>query len=190
VPVNDHAVPVTHCHEVAFYADDVEFVDGFARFIEAALKVGNAVIVVATESHQTGLLQRLLANDLNVAAEIEQGRYIPLDVTDTLSSFMVNDSPDPVLFRKLATDIIRKAASATKRRHTIVAVCGEGVHILMEAGNLEATITLERMWNEIARVHELNILCGYFKSAFADEKYSSSLERICAEHSAVRNLGY
>lgn len=62
-------------HEVEFYADDTGFVDGFAHFIEAALKQGNAVIVIATESHQSSLRQRLTADGLNVAAEIEQGSY-------------------------------------------------------------------------------------------------------------------
>jgi hypothetical protein len=112
---------------------------GFARFIETALKEGNAVIVVATDSHQAGLLQRLTANGLNVAAEIEQGNYIPLEVRKTLSSFIVNDSPDQVMFRKVAGDLIMKAAKQTKREHRRVSVCGEGVHTLFAAGNLEAT---------------------------------------------------
>ena len=179
-------------HEVEFYADDAGFVDGFARFIEAALKEGNAVIVVATDSHQASLRQRLVADGLNVAAETEQGSYIPVNVADTLSSFMVDDSPDPVLFRKLARDLITEAAKGAKGEHPRVAVCGEGVHILLAAGNFEATIALERMWNEIASCYELDILCGYFQSAFSREGCISTLERVCAEHSAAhgRELRY
>jgi DNA-binding NarL/FixJ family response regulator len=45
----------SHRHEVEFYADDAEFVDGFARFIEAALTAGSAVIVVTTDSHHASL---------------------------------------------------------------------------------------------------------------------------------------
>lgn len=172
-------------HEVEFYANDAGFVDGFARFIKAALTIGNAVIVVATESHQVSLRQRLAADGLNVAAEIEQGSYIPLDVADTLSSFMVNDSLDPVLFKKLAGDLIMKAAKGAKGEHPRVAACGEGVHTLLAAGNLEATITLERTWNEIGTHYELDILCGYFRSDFAAQEDISMLERVCAEHAAV-----
>ena len=40
VPKYDHAAAIRHCHEVAFYADDPPVVDGYARFIESALKVG------------------------------------------------------------------------------------------------------------------------------------------------------
>jgi len=47
------------CHEVGFYAEDRSLVDGFGRFVEDALKNGNAVIVVATELHRASLLQRL-----------------------------------------------------------------------------------------------------------------------------------
>jgi MEDS: MEthanogen/methylotroph, DcmR Sensory domain len=167
-------------------------VDGFARFIEPALKVGNVVIVVATELHQTSLFQRLVADGLNVAAEIEQGSYIPLEVADTLASFMVNDSIDPVLFRKVAGDLIIKAARGAKGKYRRVVVCGEGVHILLAAGNLEATITLERLWNEILQHYEVDLLCGYFRSAFAREESISTLERVCAVHSAAhgRELCY
>jgi hypothetical protein len=156
-----------------------------ARFIEAALKDGKAVIVVATESHQTSLLQRMTADGLNMPAQIEQGNYIPLEVTKTLSRFMVNNSPDPVMFRKVAGDLIMKAASGVKGEHRQVAFCGEGVHVLLAACNLEATITLERMWNEIGTHYELDMLFGYFRSDFATEEEISALERVCAEHSVV-----
>lgn len=172
-------------HEVEFYVDDAGFVDGFARFIEAALKAGNAVIVVATDSHQASLRQRLVADGLNVAAEIEQGRYVPLDVADTLSRFMVKDSLDPVLFKKLAGDLVMKAAKGAKGEHRRVAACGEGVHVLLAAGNLDATIVLERMWDEIAQYYEVDVLCGYFRSSFASAESIPTLERVCAEHSAA-----
>ena len=179
-------------HEVEFYADDAGFVNGFARFIEAALKQGNAVVVVASESHQVSLRQRLDAGGLNLAAEIKQGRYIPLNVTETLANFMVNDSPDPVLFRELTGHLIAEAAKSAKGEHPRVAVCGEGVHTLLAAGNLEATITLERLCDEIARRYQVDILCGYFRNAFANEETSATLDRICAQHTAAhgRELCY
>jgi DNA-binding NarL/FixJ family response regulator len=175
-------------HEVEFYTDNTGFVDGFARFIEAALKEGHAVIVFATDSHQASLLQRLTLDGLNIPAEIEQGSYIPLNVTDTLPNFMVNDSPNPVLFRKLVGDLITEAAKGAKGEHPRVAVCGEGVHTLLTAGNLEATIKLERMWDEIAQLYEVDVLCGYFRSAFANEESISTLERVCAEHTAAHGV--
>lgn len=176
-------------HEVEFYADDREFVNGFARFIEMALKAGNTVIVVATEPHHAGLHQRLVADGFEVLAEIKKRRYVPLEATCTLSGFMVNDSPDPVLFRKLATDLLTEAARVTEAARgangqSRVVVCGEAVNNLLAAGNLEATVRLERMWDEIAQLYEVDMLCGYFRSTFAEED-TATLERVCAEHTSA-----
>lgn len=172
----------TH-HEVEFYADDREFVDGFARFVERGLKAGNTVIVIATEPHHTSLHQRLVGDGFEVAAEINQRRYIPLEATSTLSSFMVNDSPDPVLFRKLAIDLLTEAARGANGQRRVVA-CGEAVNNLLGAGNVEATVRLEHMWDEIAQLYEVDILCGYLRSSFAEQD-TATLERVCAEHTSA-----
>jgi len=81
-----------------------------------------------------------------------------------------------------------KVAKGAKGEHPLVAVCGEGVHTLLAAGNLEATIMLERMWDEIAHEYEVDVLCGYFRSAFANEESTSSLERVCAEHTVAHGV--
>jgi hypothetical protein len=66
------------------------------------------VIVVATESHRKSLFQRLLASGVDDTAAIEQGFYLPLDVDETLSTFMVNDLPDAVRFMNLPLRCGRK----------------------------------------------------------------------------------
>ena len=114
--VNTDRKNVSRNHQAHFYADDASFLSGFRRFIESALDDGVPVIVVATEAHRTSLYQRLQARGRNVNADIEQGRYIPLDVADTLATFMVNDMPDPALFLKAASDLVLSAAKASKER--------------------------------------------------------------------------
>jgi hypothetical protein len=81
-------------------------------FIEAALRDGSAVIVIATESHLKSLIERLRARGADTAAAIEQGRYLSLDVAATLSTFMVNDLPDPARVFKVGSDLIVGAAKA------------------------------------------------------------------------------
>jgi DNA-binding NarL/FixJ family response regulator len=176
---------ITRSHEVQFYSDDASFLVGFTRFIDAALEAGNAVIVVATESHRKSLLQRLQAQGLNVGAAIEQGSYIPLDVADTLSTFMVNDLPDPVRFLKVAGDLIAAAARAAKGENPRVAACGECAPILWAQGKADAAIQLEHLWDEIAETYDVDILCGYVLNSFQREQESPIYERICAEHSAI-----
>jgi CheY-like chemotaxis protein len=175
---------ITRSHEVEFYSDDAAFVVGFTRFIEAALEAGDAVIVVATESHRKSLLQRLQEHGVDVAV-IEQGRYVSLDVADTLSTFMVNDLPEPARCLKVAGDLVMEAAKAAQGEPPRVAVCGECAPSLWAQGKADAAVQVEHLWDEIARTHEVDILCGYVLNSFQREQESHIFERICAEHSAV-----
>jgi DNA-binding NarL/FixJ family response regulator len=178
-------VEITRSHEVEFYSDDAAFVVGFTYFIEAALKARNAVIVVATESHQKSIVQRLQAQGVDIATATEQGSYLPLDVAETLSTFMSNELPDPVRFLKVAGDLVAAAARAARGERSRVAACGECAPILWAQGNADAAIQLEHLWDEIAKTSNIDILCGYVLNGFQRERESYIYERICAEHSAV-----
>jgi CheY-like chemotaxis protein len=184
-PMNDDGAAITHSHEVAFYADDSSVVDGYARFIESSLKGRNAVIVVVTESHRASLIPRLEADGVDVAAAIEQGRYIPLNAADALSSLTVNDIPDPARCTKVVGDLIMGAAKGVRGANGRVVVCGEIAPTLLSKGDGEGAIQLERLWDEITRGYGVHTLCGYLSSAFPHHEADPVFQGICAEHSAV-----
>jgi len=175
-------VEITRSHEVQFYSDDEAFVVGFDSFIEAALKVGNAVIVAATESHGKSLLQRLQENGVDIAAAMEQGRYLPLDVGETLSTFMVNDRPDPVRFFGVVGDLIAAAARGTAGEQSRVAVCAECASILWAQGNADAAIQVEQFCNQLTKRYQMRILCGFSLSSFYSEEDKQVFQRICSEY--------
>ena len=128
-PQQDMEIP--RSHEVEFYSDDAAFVVGFTLFIDAALEAGNAVIVIATESHRKSLLQRLQEHGVDVAAAVEQGRYVSLDVADTLSTFMMNDLPDPVRCLKVAGDLLMEPRN---RRNLSLRVLQSVVNVRLFCG--------------------------------------------------------
>ena len=176
----------TTCHHVAgFYSDDRRLLDDLTQFVGAALKAGNAAIVVATESHRDSLLPRLQAYGLDVGAAIEQGRYVALDAAETISAFMVNDQPDPVRFLELLGDLIVTAREAAKGEHPRVSVFGECVNLLWVQGNAEAAIQMEKLGNKLTKIHDVDILCGYSLGSVVGGMDDRVFQRICAEHSAV-----
>ena len=174
-------------HEVQFYSNDACFLDRLTQFIGEALTAGNAVIVIATESHRDGLLPRLKAQGVDIAGAIEEGRYISLDPAETLSTFMVNGLPHPVRFSKATGDLILRAANAVKGAPARVAACGECASFLWAQGNAEAAIQVEHLWNEIATTYGVDILCGYPQNSFHGEQGSQLFQEICSEHSAVHS---
>ena len=62
---------------------------------------------------------------MDIGTAIEQGRYVPLDAAETVSTFMVNDLPDPGNFLKVTGDFIAEAAKAVKFEPARVAACGD-----------------------------------------------------------------
>jgi len=174
-------------HEAGLYSEDRRLLDDVTQFIGAALKAGNAAIVVATESHRNSLLSRLQAHGLDIASAIEQGRYISLDAADALSTFMVNGMPDPVRFLKLFVNLIATAAESAKSEQARVAVFGEGVHLLWAQGNAEAALQVEELGNMIVRTYDVDILCGYSVGSFQGGIDSPIFRQICAAHSAVHS---
>jgi len=174
-----------HRHEVLFYSDEAEFLDGFTDFVAAVLKAGNVLLVVATESHRNGLVSTLQRRGLDISPAIEQGHYIPLDVAETLATFMVNDMPDPVRFFKTMGDLIVRAATVAKGEHLRVAVCGECASVLWAQGKAAAAVRLEQLWGEIVKTYGVDILCGYRLIEFHDNDGPDMFQRICAAHTAV-----
>ncbi len=174
-----------HQHEVLFYSDDTVFLDRCAHFIGAVLEGGDVAVVLATESHRDSLNHRLKVQGLDVDAAIKDGRYIPLDVAKTLSTFMVNDMPDTDRFFEVAGGLIRTAAKAGKREHPRIAACGECAPFLWAEGKADAAIRLEQLWDQLVTIYEVDTLCAYPLSSFHGEKDEHVFQEICAEHSAV-----
>ncbi len=187
VPPQPQSIEVAHRHEAGFYSDDAGLLEGCTQYIGAALKAGNAAIVVATESHRSSLLPRLRAQGLDIGAAIEQGRYISLDAAETLSAFMINDQPDALRFLELFGNLSATAAKAAKGKRPRVTLFGEGVHLLWEQGNVEATIQLEKLCNQLAKTCDVDILCGYSLGRVQGGMDSQVFQQICAEHSTVHS---
>ncbi len=140
------------------------------------------MIIVATESHRKGLLQRLQGYGVNTIAAIGQGRYIPLDAVESLSAFMENTGPNRNRFLSTFGRLIHTAQNAAGVQNSSVVAFGEMVAILWAEGRIEAAIELERLWNELAHTHLFHLRCAYpMSQELSGEPYAS----ICAEHSVI-----
>jgi CheY-like chemotaxis protein len=174
-----------HRHEALFYPDDAVFLGSCTRFITAALDAGDVAAVVATEPHRDSLFESLKEEGLDVEAEIKRGRYISLDVSKTLSTFMVNDMPDWERFFKVVGGLVSGATKAGKGEHSRVAMWGECGPLLWAEGKVDAAIRLEKFLNQLATIHEFDLLCAYALSSFHGKEDDHLFQSICAEHSAV-----
>jgi len=186
-PFPAHKGEIVGRHEALFYSDDRQLLDGLSQFIGVALKSGNAAVAIATHSHRESLARGLQADGVDIAAAIEQGRYIALDAADTISTFMVDGMLEPVRFLESFGKLIVKAASAAGRGHPRVAFFGECPDLLWKRGNPEAAIQDEKLGNQLLKTYDVDFLCGYSLDSFQGDMGSYTFKKICAEHSAVHS---
>lgn len=172
-------------HSVQFYGDDGFLLDELSRFIGDSLEKGEPAIIVATEAHREGLSRLLQARDIDLVQAIVEGRYIALDASETLSKFMRGPLPDETLFFETIGGVIASAKSASRSERPRIAIFGEMVALLWEEGKPEAAVSLEQLWNELARTHTFELRCGYPMSFFSQSGDSGAFEQICSTHSSV-----
>lgn len=173
-------------HQVDFYLDDMALVNGFCRAIGTALKVGAAAVVIATASHHTQILERLASNGVDINGAIEKGSYAYLNTLDALEMIMTDGTPDPIRCNKMVGNLVARANKIAGAGGAQVTICGECAPTLLQQGNEEAAVQLEHVFDEVARQHKVDTLCGYLWSAFPEGENSKLFRRICAEHSGVR----
>jgi hypothetical protein len=98
---------------------------------------------------------------------------------------MHNGVPDPLRFSTLLGSLIATAAEATETEDARVVVFGECVHLLWAQGNAEAAIKVEKLGTHLARIYDVDILCGYCPNCVRGGMESGTFQQISAEHSAV-----
>ena len=162
-----------HRHEIFFCSDEAVLLDSLTQFIAAALSAGNAAIVWATESHRDSLLQRLHALGVDIDAAIQRGTYVSSDAAET---------PDPVRMLEAIRGLSEAAANAGQE-HPRVAVCGERAGHLWAEGKTDRAIRLEQLLNELAKNHDIDILCPYPMPQGHEDDHA--FKGICAEHTTV-----
>src|SRR5579862_376840 len=179
-----HAAPpvLANHHAVKFYPNDASLFTTVGEFISQGLIGGQPALVIATDSHATGILDQLRSRYIDVARAIDRGELIILDAHQTLDQFMVNGHPDSARFADTVGRLV--AGTITGRpAKTLVRAYGEMVDVLWKDGRQDAAIRLEILWNRLAATYHFALLCGYAIGHFYKE--TRGFEDVCQQHSHV-----
>lgn len=170
-------VEPTEDHVLQFYENDDFLCDVVVKFVAAGLEVREAAIVIATPEHQRTFRARLES----LGAEVDRITF--LDAETTLSTFMVDGSPDADLFRTHVGGALQRC----ERKWDAVRVraYGEMVDVLWKQGNAQAAFRLEELWNDLARVQSMSLLCAYVMGNFYKAPHAKDLRKICGAHGRV-----
>ena len=88
---------------------------------------------------------------------------------------------DAASFEAEVGQVIRAAGAAGHP----VRVYGEMVALLWDAGQLNAALELEGLWNDLARDIPFGLYCGYPESPVSGADQRAALAEVCRLHGAV-----
>ncbi len=170
-------------HAIQFYENDRFLCDEVARFVHEGLHASESVVVIATRAHRDAI-----ESELKRQARFEDclpaggAKLIWRDADDMLSALLVNGWPDAARCEDVLGALVDEASDSGK---VPVRAFGEMVALLCAAGNPEAALHLEQLWNELARHRAFSLLCAYPTRVFHDDERRHRFYAICAAHSEI-----
>ncbi|HEY3691497.1 MAG TPA: MEDS domain-containing protein [Pseudonocardiaceae bacterium] len=170
-----------HSHFVEFYETEKFLVDSVLDFLAPGLRAGDAAIVVANEAHRHSVDSALMAAGIDLPQARGCGRYIALDASEALGTFMVGGRPDAARFKIAIGQLVSGAVESAPN----VRIYGEMVAVLWDEGNVAAAITLEDLWNDLGTRYPFSLFCAYPMRAFDTDVSTEGYRTICGQHSTV-----
>jgi hypothetical protein len=170
-----------HDHAVHVYADDFAIGRELIRFIEDGLTLGQSVVVAANSEHRA-CIDAWRSDHPSIS---HNEFLLVLDAVETLQTFMVKDSPDPVLFDATIGATVKRAAHGGRT----VRVFGEMVALLWADGNVTGALALETLWNDMASDRDFFLMCAY-PEALLGAAPLQSVNAMCHRHSDLSLLGH
>lgn len=163
----------SHRHGVHFYRSEPELAAVVAGFLATGLARGEAALVVATPAHRSAIVSCLASSDIGVEAAIERGALVLLDGAETLARISGAHGPDPARFAATMEAVLPQTSA--------VAIFGEMVMLLCQAGLVDQSIGLEQIWCEWLEGSTARLLCAYPSESLDDR----TLRRVRELHDRV-----
>src|SRR6266481_3521760 len=169
-----------HSHLVQFYENDGFLIDALTQWFADGLSGGDSCVFVGTESHRVSLEKKLADRGVDLDRLREKGRFVCVDASQTLSTFMVDEWPNESLFTRAIERVLNRVSKTRDLR-----VFGEMVALLWADGRQEAAVRLEEMWNSFMKTHALSLCCAYPLQSFGSDADASLFLKVCAQHTPV-----
>ena len=179
-----------HAHTVGFYESDRFLVELVADFLSPALERDETAFVIASSEHHRSFIDALRPRYPDIEVARREGQLVLVDAHTTrrvlVSEGVDGNGLDLDRFRELAGELFAHVAS----RGRPVRVFGYMAALLWADGDTAAALRLEDQWNELARVHEFELMCAYPMHGFDGAGSDEAFARVCQRHSAMANESY
>ena len=168
-------------HFAQFHRDVGDLVESVFTFLEAGLRSGNSILIVATPEQLDRLSDRLAADKYHPKALRDSGQLAYVDAARILDHFGANgDSQRMVLRAAVAPTLSRLQLHGRGIR-----VYSELADLLWRAGDTDTAIEVEEFWNTRAETRPFSLYCGYTMDTHSERSYLGPLEELGRTHAEI-----
>jgi len=168
-------------HFAQFHRNSDALTESAYVFLEAGLRQNNTLLVIAPTQRVEQLFDRLATGRLHPQGLSDSGQLAVMDSTAIVDKLTSNGQTEWVRFRGLLGPVLSKL-QPFGRGTRIYAEIANG---LWEAGQTDAAIKLEDLWNALAAAYTFSLFCGYSMNTQCEHTYSAPLEELGRTHSDI-----
>ncbi len=169
-------------HFAQLHHDDEQRTAAVTLYLEAGLRRGAGVVMMASDANTGTYMDRLAAAGLDPERRRRNGQLAVLDAEAALARFMRGSTPDWLDFRRVvggALEAVQVFGGVNTRAY------GEMANILWRKGESKAAVRLEHYWNDLARLHPFSLFCAYAIDNEDADTYRAPLDEIGHVHTDI-----
>lgn len=168
-------------HFAQFHRHAENLTEAAFVFLESGLRHGNSLLIVAPSQRVEQVFDRLSSGKLHPKSLVDSGQLVVLDSTPVIEQLVTNGQTDWARFRGMLAPLLSRLAP---RGHGM-RIYAEIANALWEAGETDAAIRLEDLWNALAGAHSFSLFCGYTMDTQCEHAYAAPLEELGRTHSDI-----
>ena len=150
-------------------------------FVEAGLRRGDSVLVIAEVDQRDRLFERLAAGRFRPQSLRDPGQLTVLDAGQITAQIVDGGEPEWAPFRNALVPVLSRLQPSGRATR----VYSELANGLWQAGNTAAAIQVEEFWNALAGTYPFSLYCGYTMDTQSEHSYAAPLEELGRTHSDI-----
>jgi hypothetical protein len=179
--------PAYPSHLLQICDSDEMVAAGAGYFAAEGLRQGQAVILTGTQVHLEGIRTVLRRLGIDPDQAERNAQLFVGDAHEAVKHVMVNDLPDRERFEAIAAEAIQKARSDPRYRG--VRWWGEMSNVFHQLGKKAAVAVDEQIGDDVARKHNVALLCSFQLDALDASSYHGAMQTLCCHHEHVMPAG-
>jgi hypothetical protein len=168
-------------HFAQFHRDRDGLGESAFTFLEAGLRRGNSVLLVATREQVERAFAELTAGKFHPQSLCNGGQLAVLHVDTLLEQFVIDGVAEWAEFRSAVQPVLSRLQPHGRG----LRIYSELTNTLWEGGNTEAAIRLEEFWNAMAGTYPFSLYCGYTMDTHCEGAYAAPLEELGRTHTEI-----